>query len=102
MPYYINHNRIRFGTMTCRGVKEADNVYLTHEDAQAVLDERELQAFYDKLSAGSKLSKRAICHINELKTSIMLLKAEANLQRIRNDELQEQLDTLNRSKEQPC
>lgn len=92
MPYYIINNRIRFGTMQCKGVREADNVYLYHNDAQAVLDERELQAFYDKLSAGSKLSKRALCHINELKTSIMLLKAEANLQRERNAELQEKLD----------
>lgn len=92
MPYYIVHSRIRYGTMTCKGVQEADNVYISHEDAQAVLDERELQAFYDKLAAGSKLSKRAMCHINELKTTIMLLKAEANLQRARNDELQGKLD----------
>lgn len=92
MPYYIVHNRIRYGTMACKGVQEADNVYISHEDAQAVLDERELQAFYDKLAAGSKLSKRAMCHINELKTTIMLLKAEANLQRARNDELQGKLD----------
>lgn len=92
MPYYIVHNRIRYGTMTCKGVQEADNVYISHEDAQAVLDERELQAFYDKLAAGSKLSKRAMCHINELKTTSMLLKAEANLQRARNDELQGKLD----------
>ena len=43
MPYYITPNgRIRFGTMTCKGVLNAENVYLTHDDAQAVLDVKEV------------------------------------------------------------
>lgn len=76
MPYYITNGRIRYGTITCKGVQNAETVYNAHEDAQAVLDERELKAFYDKLSAGSKLCKRALAHIHSLNTDLVAMRIE--------------------------
>lgn len=77
MPYYITPNgRIRFGTMTCKGVLNAENVYLTHDDAQAVLDVKERTAFYDKLSVGNNLCKRALHHIHDLNTNNVIMRVE--------------------------
>lgn len=77
MPYYITaNNRIRFGTMTCKGVTEATTVYLTHEEAQAVLDRKEHQLFYEKLSVGNNLCKRALCHIHYLDTELVAMRIE--------------------------
>lgn len=77
MPYYITPNgRIRFGTMTCKGVLNAANVYNTHEDAQAVLDEAARKEFYEKLSAGNNLCKRALTHIHHLNTELVAMRIE--------------------------
>lgn len=77
MPYYITPNgRIRFGTMTCKGVTEATTVYLTHEEAQKVLDDKEREAFYAKLSVGNNLCKRALCHIHQLNTELVAMRIE--------------------------
>lgn len=80
MPYYITNGRIRFGTFSCKGVRNADNVYISHQEAQSVLDEVERKGFYDKLSAGNNLCKRALTHIHHLNTEIVVLKLKLEKQ----------------------
>lgn len=76
LRYYIDHGRIRCGTPKCKGVREAKVVYKQFQQAQDALDAAELESFYNKLSAGGKLSRRALCHIKALQSELSDVKRQ--------------------------
>lgn len=54
------------------------SVQVDHLQWHAMTDEQQLQEFYSELTSGGKLSKRALCHIRALQSTIAQVEGKLN------------------------